>query len=568
MINKNRTSRFISLLLLLALGLSSLTQASAQGAGRERRVSTPQPAAITQQTPQQTPKPTPTPRATPAPTPLSGEQSPIATVRAPLVRTLEELRTGIENVIRSPELESAQMAVKVASLDTGRTLFEENAVKLLHPASNMKIYTVSAALDRLGPDFRFKTSAYAPSLPDSTGTIHGDLIIYGRGDPSFATKFTGGDYYKAIDDFAARIAATGVKRVEGNIIGDESYFTGPRLGYGWEWEDLQSYDGAEISALTVNDNSLDVFVNPGDGVGSQGVVTTGPPTPLVKIVNHVTTGPKGTRRNITVIRPLGTNTLEVSGSVPLGLETRDGGRVGSFAIDNPALLFVYMLRSSLAAKGVTITGESRTIDAEDRNGQPLQTTSLVEITNVQSPPFSVIAAQTLKPSQNLYTELILRALGKAVAPNGSGPERTTVDDGVDAVKAFLREAGIEPRGSVVMADGSGLSRHDYITAAGTLQLLTYMSKHRYANVFRDALPIGGVDGTLRTRLKGTSAANNLRAKTGTISGVASLSGYVTTAAGEHLVFSIILNNYPEEATSRRTFIDSIAVLLASFSGHS
>jgi len=570
MIKKNQTSRFISLLLLLALGLSSLAQASAQGVGRERRVSTPQPAATPQPTPQQTPKPTPTPKAIPTPTPQSTDSSVSTAVkpRVPALTTLEELRSGISNVLRSPELESAQMAVKVASLDTGRTLFEENAAKLLHPASNMKIYTVSAALDKLGPDFRFKTSAYAPSRPDAGGTIHGDLIIYGRGDPSFATKFTEGDYYKAIDDFAARIAAAGVKRVEGNIVGDESYFTGPRLGYGWEWEDLQSYDGAEISALTVNDNSLDVFVNPGADVGSQGVVTTGPPTPLVKIVNHVTTGPKGTRRNITVIRPLGTNTLEVSGSIPLGLETKDGGRVGSFAIDNPALLFVYMLRSSLAAKGVNITGESRTIDAQGRNGQPLQTNSLVEIANVQSPPFSVIAAQTLKPSQNLYTELILRALGKAVAPNGSGPERTTVDDGVDAVKAFLREAGIEPRNQVVMADGSGLSRHDYITANGTMQLLIYMSKHRYASVFRDALPIGGVDGTLRTRLKGTSAANNLRAKTGTISGVASLSGYVTTAAGEHLVFSIILNNYPEEATSRRSFIDAIAVMLASFSGHS
>jgi D-alanyl-D-alanine carboxypeptidase/D-alanyl-D-alanine-endopeptidase (penicillin-binding protein 4) len=229
-----------------------------------------------------------------------------------------------------------------------------------------------------------------------------------------------------------------------------------------------------------------------------------------------------------------------------------------------------MLRSSLASKGVTITGQSQTIDASGRNGQPLQTNSLVEITSVQSPPLSVIAAQTLKPSQNLYTELILRSLGKSVAPNGtaSSTERTTTDDGIEAVKTFLRGAGIEPRSQFVMADGSGLSRHDYITANATLQLLTYMSTHRYASVFRDALPIAGVDGTLKTRMRGTPAAGNLRAKTGTINGVASLSGYVTTAAGEHLVFSIILNNYPEESSSRRSFIDAIAVLLASFAGHS
>jgi D-alanyl-D-alanine carboxypeptidase/D-alanyl-D-alanine-endopeptidase (penicillin-binding protein 4) len=568
MIKNNRTSPFITLLLLVALGFSAFIQASAQDTPtqRERRVN-PQPVATQTPTPKQTPKATPTPTPTPPvviPEASTGRQSTSA------AKTVAELRARISEILRNPELASAQMAVKIASLDTGRTLFEENAAKLLHPASNMKIYTVSAALDRLSPDFRFKTSVYALAGPDAAGTIRGDLIIYGRGDPSFAASFNNGDYYKAIDDFAARIAAAGVRRVEGNIVGDESYFTGPHLGYGWEWDDLQWYYGAEVSALTVNDNSLDLFVKPGQDIGSQAVITTGPVTPLVTIINHVTTGPRGTRRNITVVRPLGTNTLEVSGSVPLGPDATDKGNVGSVAIDNPALLFVYMLRSSLASRGVTITGQSLVIDASGRNGQPLQTSSLVEIASVQSPPLSVIAAQTLKPSQNLYTELILRSLGKSVTPNGtaSSTERTTTDDGIEAVKTFLRGAGIEPRSQFVMADGSGLSRHDYITANATLQLLTYMSTHRYASVFRAALPIAGVDGTLKTRMRGTPAAGNLRAKTGTINGVASLSGYVTTAAGEHLVFSIILNNYPEESSSRRSFIDAIAVLLASFAGRS
>jgi D-alanyl-D-alanine carboxypeptidase/D-alanyl-D-alanine-endopeptidase (penicillin-binding protein 4) len=293
-------------------------------------------------------------------------------------------------------------------------------------------------------------------------------------------------------------------------------------------------------------------------------------TPLITISNRATTGPQGTRRNITVVRPLGTNIIEVTGSVPVGLDATDKGLIGSIAVPNPALVFVYMLRSSLASKGVVITGQSQTIDARGRGGLPLRTESLVEIASVQSPPLSVIAAQTLKPSQNLYTELLLRTLGKTSAPSGlaPSPERTTVDDGIEAVKAFLRGAGIEPRGAFVQADGSGLSRHNYITASGTTQLLTYMSTHRYANAFRDALPIAGVDGTLRTRMKGTSAAGNLRAKTGTISGVASLSGYVTSAAGERLVFSIILNNYPEESSSRRSHLDAIALLLASFTGRS
>ncbi|MDT4899036.1 MAG: hypothetical protein QOH25_4113 [Acidobacteriota bacterium] len=563
MIKKNRTSPFITLLLLLALGFSPLAQTSAQETRppqRERRVSTTAP----------TPRQTPTPKPTPTPAPQPSSDAPVVNRTANAPKTVEELRARIQEVLRNPELAPSQMAVKVASLDTGRTLYEENSGKLLHPASNMKIYTVAAALDRLTPDFRFKTSAYVPAMPDAAGTIRGDLIIYGRGDPTFAASFNNGDYYKAIDDFAARIAAANVKRIEGNIVGDESYFTGGRLGYGWEWGDLQWYYGAEISALTVNDNSLDLFVRPGANVGAQAIVTTGPVTPLVSIVNRATTSPQGTRRNITVVRPLGTNTIEVTGSVPLGLDATDKGLIGSIAVPNPALLFVYMLRSSLASKGVIVTGQSQTIDARGRGGLPLPTNSLVEIASVQSPPLSIIAAQTLKPSQNLYTELLLRTLGKAAQPNGSAPtlERMTVDDGIEAVKTFLRGAGIEPRGQVVQADGSGLSRHNYITANGTTQLLTYMSTHRYANAFRDALPIAGVDGTLRTRMRGTPAAGNLRAKTGTIAGVASLSGYVTSATGERLVFSVILNNYPEESSSRRSHIDAIAVLLASFAGRS
>ncbi|HYG82912.1 MAG TPA: D-alanyl-D-alanine carboxypeptidase/D-alanyl-D-alanine-endopeptidase, partial [Pyrinomonadaceae bacterium] len=485
-------------------------------------------------------------------------------------KTVEELRARIEAVLANPDLAPSQVAVKVVSLDTGRTLFEENGEKLLHPASNMKIYTVAAALDRLGPDYRFKTSAYAPTMPDASGTIRGDLIIYGRGDPSFAASFNNGDYFKAIDDFAARIAASGVKRVEGNVVGDESYFTGGRLGYGWEWDDLQWYFGAEVSALTVNDNALDLFVRPGRDVGSQAVVETGPMTPAVQIVNRATTSPRGTRRNLTVHRSLGTNVIEVGGTVPLGFDLTDKGLVGSIAVPNPPLVFLYMLRSALATRGVTVTGQSLVVDARARRTQPLRTESLVELASRESPPLSVIAAQTMKPSQNLYTELLLRTLGKVSVPSGavSPLERTSADDGIEAVKTFLRGAGIEPRGQFVMADGSGLSRHNYITANATVRLLTYMAAHRYSSAFRDSMPVAGVDGTLRTRLRDTPAQGNMRAKTGTINAVASLSGYVTSGAGERLAFSIILNNYPEESSSRRSHLDTIAVLLASFAGRS
>ncbi len=186
-------------------------------------------------------------------------------VNAP--KTVEELRGRIREVLSDAQLAPAIVGVKAVSLDTGRMLFEENAGKLLVPASNMKMYTVAAALDRLTPEFRWKTSVYALNRPDATGTLRGDLIVYGRGDPSIAASFYDGDYTKAIDELAGRIATAGVRRVEGDLIGDESYFTGASLGTGWEWDDLQWYYGAEVSALSVNDNAIDLTVKAGARAG-------------------------------------------------------------------------------------------------------------------------------------------------------------------------------------------------------------------------------------------------------------------------------------------------------------
>jgi D-alanyl-D-alanine carboxypeptidase/D-alanyl-D-alanine-endopeptidase (penicillin-binding protein 4) len=549
-------------LLLLSLVLTLLpATATAQ---RERQATGTQTPTVA------TPTPLPSPAATPQASPT------------PVVRTttsLAELQSRISEIIDKPELASAMVGIKVTSLDTGKVLFEDNAHKLLRPASNMKLYTVSTALDRLTPDFRFTTSVYAPNRPDNSGVIKGDLTIFGRGDPSLAARFNNGDYFKAIDDLASRIVAAGVKRVDGDLIGDESYFVGPHYGSGWEWEDLTWYYGAEVTPLTVNDNALDLFVKPGPSVGKPALITTGPPDPLLQVVNKVVTSSAGTKRNISISRDLGEDVITITGNIALD----DKGYTGGIGISHPAMLFIYLLRSSLAKQGVTVKGRSRTqnLDATTSaitNTKPIITASMmssskptaVEIATYQSPPFSLIAAQTLKPSQNLYTELILRTLGKVAAPLSTAEAslgQTTEDLGLEAVKAFLTTAGIRPE-SLVLSDGSGLSRNDMITADASVQLLTFMSRHRYADVFRDALPIAGVDGTLRTRFRNTPAANNLRAKTGSLSSAASLSGYVTTAAGEKLAFSIMVNNYPNDVEPRQLCIDPIAVLLASFSGRS
>jgi D-alanyl-D-alanine carboxypeptidase/D-alanyl-D-alanine-endopeptidase (penicillin-binding protein 4) len=478
---------------------------------------------------------------------------------------LEDLRARLREILSKPEFAASRMTVKIASLDTGRVLFEQDADKWMQPASNMKLYTVAAALDRLGPDYRFVTSVYAPARPDASGAIRGDLIVYGRGDPSYATRFNpagDADYYRAINELAANIASAGVRRVEGDLVGDESYFNGSAIPAGWEWDDLQWWYGAEVSALTVNDNSVDLSVKPGARVGDPCVITVGPSVPLVTVVDRTKTDVRGARRELSVTRPLGQNTLEIRGTMPLD----DRGFAASVAVSRPALVFATMLRTALERRGVVVTGQTRTVDAQARadTNKPLQVSSLVEIATRQSPPLSVIAAQTLKPSQNLYAELILRALGKATATD---PRQTSDEAGMAAVKSFLASAGVDPS-RVVMLDGSGLSRADLVTADATVRLLTYMNSHRAGTVFRDALPVAGVDGTLRSRMKGTAAQGNVRAKTGTLGTATSLSGYVLSAAGERLVFSLMINNPPHDADPHAGFTDAVAVMLATFTGRS
>ncbi len=561
MISHTLLSKLISLLLVAALSATAIPASQQQQLPqRDRRVVAP---------PAQSSTPAPTPSSRPAPAANTVEETapnqPVRVGNSP--RTIGELQTRIAEVLEKPELAPAMVGIKVTSLDTGRVLFEENGSKLLRPASNMKLYTVAAALDRLSPDYRFVTSVFARARPDAAGTLRGDLTIYGRGDPSIAARFNGGDYFKGINELASQIAAAGVKRVEGDLVGDETYFTGPRWGSGWNWEDLQWWYGAEISALTINDNALDLFVKPGLVVGVPAVITTGPPDPLLAIVNRVVTGPKGSKRELTLHRGLGSDALEIHGSIPLG----DQGYAAGVGISHPGLLFVYLLRSSLAQRGVIFTGKSRTVPAPAYANGPttLRPAGSIEIASMQSPPLSLIAAQTLKPSQNLYTELILRTLGRVVPPSpGSGDSpRTSEEAGLEIVKSFLKEAGVNTSG-LALTDGSGLSRNDMITAEASVQLLTYMGRHRYAGVFREALPIAGVDGTLRNRMKGTPAENNVRAKTGSLSSASSLAGYLTTAGGETLVFSIMVNNYPVDTDVRALCIDPITILLASFSGRS
>ena len=524
--------------------------------------------------------------------------------------SLESLGSRIAAHIAQPRFAPAAWGVKIVSLDSNKTLFEHNPQKYFSPASNAKLYTTALALDRLGVDYRIKTSLYSPVRPDASGTLKGDLIVYGRGDPTMAARLNGGDYFKGIEPLISQVVNAGVKRIEGDLIGDESYFAGPPFGSGWEWDDLQAYYGAEVSALTIDDNALDLFVKPADRTGIPCRITTGPPTSFVTLINRTQTSPKGSESRIVVYRPVGENIIYVSGRLPID----SSGYYTSVAVHNPAGLFVSLFKDALAQRGITVTGRTRVFDWKYREVTPLDLTKLVGLGSVESMPLADIVRETLKPSQNLYAQLLLLQVGESsrfgawfgslpgtVAADGSlkaaqFPQpppnafdthagHTSEEVGVEIMNDFLARVGVK-KGEVLLEEGSGLSRRDVITPEATVALLRYMSRSRWAEVYRNALPIAGVDGTLQNRMKGTAASGNVRAKTGSLRYVYTLSGYVTTAAGEHLAFSIMLNNYysaeraaaqrdPSGTSAGRTAppaprddIDAIAIMLASFTGRS
>jgi D-alanyl-D-alanine carboxypeptidase/D-alanyl-D-alanine-endopeptidase (penicillin-binding protein 4) len=475
--------------------------------------------------------------------------------------TLAELQTRLAEHVAQPRFAAALWGVKIVALDSGKTVFEHNPQKLFSPASNSKLYTVALALDRLGADYRVKTSLYAKTLPDKNGVLEGDLIVYGRGDPTINARLHTGDIYKALEPLVQALTNTGVKSINGDLVGDQSFIHGPEFGSGWDWADLENYYGAEISALTINDNALQVSVKPGDNIGAPCKLTVSPATDCLTFSNRTITVTKGTHRSISFYRPVAGNVVYATGQIAGG----DPAYTEDVTFHNPAAVFIAFFKEALARQGIRVSGKLRTVNWLDRQVEPLEIKKLVELGSVESLPMRDIAREVMKPSQNLYTDLLLAHVGERRRTAELPARRTSEELGVAELQNFLAEAGVK-RGDVLFEEGSGLSRNNLTTPNATIALLQYMNRHKCADAYLEALPIAGVDGTLKSRMKGTAAQGNLRAKTGTLRWANSLSGYVTTAAGERLLFSIMLNRYHSTDPNRTAPIDAIAVLLAGFTG--
>jgi D-alanyl-D-alanine carboxypeptidase/D-alanyl-D-alanine-endopeptidase (penicillin-binding protein 4) len=477
--------------------------------------------------------------------------------------TLVELQTRISNHITQPRFDAALWGVKIVSANSSNVIFEHNPQKLFSPASNSKLYTVALGLDLLGLNHRIKTSVLAASRPDAQGVLNADLIVYGRGDPGINARLHSNDLYRALQPLVAVVTQAGIKRINGDLVGDETFIHGPPFGSGWAWDDAENYYGAEISALTINDNVLQVGVKPGGKPGDPCNTILSPPTSYITLVNETeTTTPGGGRPALAFRHPACENTIYISGKVPFDAR----GSNEEVTVHSPAGLFVWFFREALLKNGITVSGKLRTLSSLDHKPNATEPGKYVELGFIESQPMSDIAAEIMKPSQNLYTDLLLAYVGeqrRSEAPR----DQTSEQLGIRELNRFLGEVGVK-RGDVLFEEGSGLSRNNLTTPNATITLLQYMNGHKAADTFFKALPVAGVDGTLRSRMKGTPAERNVRAKTGTLRWANSLSGEVTTAAGERLLFCIMLNRYHSSDSNRaRSEIDEIPILLASFTGH-
>ncbi|MFN2576194.1 MAG: D-alanyl-D-alanine carboxypeptidase/D-alanyl-D-alanine-endopeptidase [Pyrinomonadaceae bacterium] len=464
----------------------------------------------------------------------------------------------IDRALNQSDVRTASWGVFVMSLNDGGVLYSRDADKPFTPASNMKVYTTAVALDLLGADYRWRTSVYANKQPDANGVVEGDLTLYGRGAPDLISKSKGDA--PSLAKLADRLYQAGVREIRGGIIGDNSYFRGDLFGAGWQWNDLQWYFGAEPSALSIDENSVEVTIAPGKP-GSNATVVVNPAGSPIHLANSTTTAARDAKASIGIARELSGNDLRVWGDFPI-----DGHAFSAFlSVHDPALWAATLFKQALSARGIKVNGEVHTRDFRVNNTDKFDPQKAIELAFEDSETLGRIVHQTNKESNNLFAELILRTIGKERgAPEADDQRKNRVrgDDeaGTVLVRTWLESKGIDTR-PLAIRDGSGLSRLDLVTPESTARLLAAIANTGSANVFHDSLPIAGRDGTLSSRLN--KVTGRIFAKTGTLTYTHSLSGYATTPNNGTLVFSIMCNDSTLDRAALRA-IDEIATALADF----
>ncbi len=448
-----------------------------------------------------------------------------------------QLQKEVEKVAQSPKLQASRVGVFVQTNEPNpKILANLDGDRYFIPASNAKLFVTAIALKILGADSRFSTRLMSRNLPNAKGEIDNGLWLVATGDPSFSSA--------GLKALVTQLKNQGVKRINGGIWGMTSR-KGAEIADSWEWQDLQEYYAAIASPFTINENALNWTISPTQ-IGKPAIFAWESPE-LAKdwrVENQSITVSADSEYTsaddeLKVVRPYGQKVLLISGVVPEKSEPELGG----VAIPDPKANFLQLLRQELTAQGIQVSSDIT------KKLPPIE-----ELAIAFSPPLSQLIATTNKDSNNLYAELLLRALGDRlheIFPDNS------VLGGMITINKYLESVNISPS-YVLLADASGLSRRNLITPKAIAQLLQSVASDRD---FRQSLAIAGVDGTLTKRFKFTFAEGSLQAKTGSLTGAIALSGYADPKNYREVIFSIIINNSNLPAKALQQYVDAIALLL-------
>lgn len=461
---------------------------------------------------------------------------------------LADLVEDIDAILDDPALEGATSGVVVLDPDTDESLYSREADTQLLPASNMKMFSGAAALDVLGAEHTFGTEVVAEAGPGHLRAVD-SLYLVGTGDPTLTAE--------DIDSLAAEVADSGV-RVVTDVYADDTWFDDERLVDDWWPEDEPFAYSAQISALTVahgdrfDTGVTEVVVDP-TSEGEPVVVDPGAAEGYVELDNQAVTGAPGSDDTLVIDRPTGTNTIEVSGSLPAGADPVEALRT----VDEPAGLAGHLFAQALEEHGVKVRGEAQL------GGVPDEWQGVEVLADHTSPELAEVMVPFMKFSNNAHAEILVKSIGQEVAGEGSW------EAGLTGVEEALARLGVDTA-DLVLNDGSGLSRGNWVTAGTVADLLVRTSDTAWAEEFRVSLPVAGdpdpfVGGTLTGRMADTAAEGVVQAKTGTMTGVSALSGYVPAPDGGELVFSIVNNDHAGSAPTGAQ--DAIAVRLAEYLGH-
>jgi serine-type D-Ala-D-Ala carboxypeptidase/endopeptidase (penicillin-binding protein 4) len=460
----------------------------------------------------------------------------------------------VDALLATAPVNKGDWGLLVLDAETGQTLYELNADRYFIPASNMKLFTTALALAKLGPDFRFHTTLETHGAVSSDGKLLGDLFLVGRGDPNLSNRkfpYTlkeefDGQPEKVLAELADALVAAGVKEISGNIVADDSYF--PREPYpsGWEIDDMVWEYGAAISAIVVDDNTVALTLLAGDLPGDAVQASVVPSTPDFVVENNVVTSAADAKSELTLTRDPGSRSVVVRGSLP----AHSLPRKLILAMHEPAEHAAALLSRLLVERGVKVDGVPRA----DHSPEPATATPRVVLAEHLSVPLSDSVKLINKISQNLHTEMLLRATARQTGA------WTSPDDLMKFPADFYAAAGIDPD-DIVQRDGSGLSRHDLVTARAIVQLLKYAQNQPWFTPFYDSLPVAGMDGTLEPLMKNTAAASHIHAKTGSLEHVRTRSGYADTLGGRRLIFSFLSNNQGGKNHEALDTLDALCVAM-------